>query len=131
MKTVSEIIQECCEGLNYNTTTDGDMLSVAIRIDNHVTNCYFSLGELNARIALEESLSRQLTQSVKSLKQTAHVLKRGDVIREYKYGTFAESTIISDVVTNERGQVEFVSETADGVKINYMKHQSSLEVQGL
>ncbi len=131
MKSISEIIQECCVGVEYKVVTEGNSLGVIMQIGDYTITGYFYSHELNARFNLEETLSRQLNQYIQSLKQAAHVLKRGDVIREYKYGTFVESTIVTDVVTNERGQAVFVSETTDGAKINYMKHQSSLEVQGL
>lgn len=131
MKTISEIIQECCGGLDYDTTIDVDTLRLEIRINKYMESRFFNLNELNARIALEETLSWELNQLVKCLKQQAHVLKRGDIIREYGYGTFVESTIITDVVINDRGRAEFVSETKDGDKINYMKHRESLEAQGL
>ncbi len=129
MKSISEIIQECCVGVEYALNQEGDWFNVSVFVEGAdvSTTTTFTLDTHN----LEESLTYQLTQAVASLKQQAHVLKRGDVIREYKYGTFVESTIVTDVVTNERGQAVFVSETTDGAKINYMKHQSSLEVQGL
>ena len=56
------------------------------------------------------------------------MIKIGSVIREYKYGTCIESTVISDPVKNERGQLEFKSETKSGRVIDYMKHESSLVV---
>ena len=133
MKTISEIIQECCEGLDYKEqlSEDGYLLGVMVSIGDHICVNYFDVNGFKSRRDLEGSLSWELTRAIKVLKQQAHVFKRGDVIREYGYGTFVESTIISDVVINDRGQAVFVSETEDGDKINYMKHRESLEVQGL
>ena len=56
------------------------------------------------------------------------MIKIGSVIREYNYGIYIESTVISDPVKNERGQLEFKSETNGGKVIDYMKHESSLVV---
>ena len=54
------------------------------------------------------------------------IIKRGSVIREYKYGTYLESTVFTDVVKNERGQIEFKSITDSDTIIEYMKAESSL-----
>ena len=56
------------------------------------------------------------------------VIKIGSVIREYKYGTYIESTVISYPIKNERGQLEFKSETKSGRVIEYMKHESGFTI---
>lgn len=53
---------------------------------------------------------------------------KGSVIREHKYDAYIESTVITDPVLNDRGQLEFVSETKTGRRIEYMKYESSLEL---
>lgn len=53
-------------------------------------------------------------------------IKLGSTIREYKYGVYIESKVITVPVTNERGQLEFQSVTKGGHVIEYMKHESSL-----
>ena len=58
-------------------------------------------------------------------KETGKIVK-GSVIREYKYGVYIESTVITEPITNERGQLEFISETKSGAKIEYMKYKQSL-----
>lgn len=55
-------------------------------------------------------------------------IKKGSVVREYKYGCCIESTVITDPIKNERGQLEFKAETSSGSIIEYMKSESSLEV---
>ncbi|CAM0077098.1 hypothetical protein VPHK391_0082 [Vibrio phage K391] len=55
-------------------------------------------------------------------------IKKGSVIREYKYGMCLESTVITDPFVNDRGQLEFDAKTKRGVIVEYMKHASSLEV---
>lgn len=55
-------------------------------------------------------------------------IKKGSVIREYKYGYCIESTVITDPIKNERGQLEFKSQTSAGSIIEYMKNESSLEL---
>lgn len=51
---------------------------------------------------------------------------KGSIIREYKYGVYIESKVITDPIKNERGKLEFISETESGCKINYIKYESSL-----
>ncbi len=55
-------------------------------------------------------------------------IKKGSVIREYKYGYCIQSTVITDPIENERGQLEFKAETSIGSIIEYMKNESSLEI---
>lgn len=56
------------------------------------------------------------------------MIKIGSVIREYNYGIYIESTVISDPVKNDRGQLEFKSKTNGGRVIEYMKRESSLVI---
>jgi hypothetical protein len=55
-------------------------------------------------------------------------IKKGSVIREYKYGHCIQSTVITDPIENERGQLEFKAETSIGSIIEYMKNESSLDI---
>jgi len=55
-------------------------------------------------------------------------IKNGTKIREYGYGAYIDSTVITEPVKNERGQLEFKSQTSDGRVIDYMKRESSLEI---
>lgn len=55
-------------------------------------------------------------------------IKKGSVIREFKYGHCIESIVITEPVLNDRGQLEFKSKTSSGSVIDYMKSESSLEV---
>ncbi|PSV00431.1 hypothetical protein [Photobacterium kishitanii] len=64
--------------------------------------------------------------SDQNAKEYVPKIKKGSVIREYKYGVFVESKVITNVILNERGQLEFTSETKNGHKINYIKSESSL-----
>lgn len=52
-------------------------------------------------------------------------IKKGSVIREYKYGTYIESTVITDVEVVD-GKLKFISETKDGAQIPYLKYEDSL-----
>ena len=56
------------------------------------------------------------------------MIKKGDRIKECKYGVCIESTVITEVIINERCQSEFTSVTDGGIEIQYMKHHTSLEV---
>lgn len=56
------------------------------------------------------------------------MIKKGDRIRECKYGVCIESIVITDVEINDRGQSVFTSVTDSGVEIEYMKSHESLEV---
>ena len=53
------------------------------------------------------------------------MIKIGSVIREYCYGTYIESTVISNPVKNQSGKLEFISRTESGQEIEYTKHESS------
>ena len=55
-------------------------------------------------------------------------IKKGSVIREHKYGYCIQSTVITDPIKNERGQLEFKAENSTGSIIDYMKNESSLEI---
>lgn len=55
-------------------------------------------------------------------------IKKGSVIREYKYGYCIQSTVVTEPIKNERGQLEFKAETSMGSIIDYMKNESSLEI---
>ena len=54
------------------------------------------------------------------------MIKKDSELRDSKYGTYIESKVITDVVTNDRGQLEFQSVTESGRIIDYMKYESSL-----
>lgn len=54
-------------------------------------------------------------------------IKKGSKIREYGYGTFIDSTVITEPKL-VNGKLEFKSETAGGVIIDYLKSESSLEL---
>ena len=55
-------------------------------------------------------------------------IQKGSVIREYKYGTYIESTVITEPIENARGQLEFKSRTHNGKIIQYQKHESGITV---
>lgn len=55
-------------------------------------------------------------------------ITKGSVIREYKYGTYIESTVITEPIENARGQLEFKSRTHNGNIIEYQKHESGITV---
>jgi len=57
-------------------------------------------------------------------------IKKGHTIREYGYGVFVDSEVITEPIENERGQLVFKSVTKQGYVIDYMKSRASLEIIG-
>lgn len=55
-------------------------------------------------------------------------IKKGSVIREHKYGTYIETTVITDPIISDKGKLKFMAETNCGKTIEYLKSKSSFEV---
>lgn len=55
-------------------------------------------------------------------------ITKGSRVREYGYGTYIDSVVLSDPIVNDRGQIEFYAKTQSGAIVSYMKSASSLEV---
>ncbi|PSV00430.1 hypothetical protein [Photobacterium kishitanii] len=53
-------------------------------------------------------------------------IKKGSIVRDHRFNTFTESKVISDVIVNKNGQLEFTSETEKGEIINYVKYEHTI-----